>query len=397
MLTEWQELVVGKRLRGSRGVIYRIDEVHAIGGHSVIFKSSCDDDVNKLFAIKMRKPNSLVPPTSFQREIELLTRSERHRHLIIGHDCAQDESGSLAAVLEWAPMTLEQKIQHHPLTWGDYLPVMADVLEALVFLHESWKVVHRDVCPRNIVFSESDPKSPSLPIWASPTNLATNPSRPTIRYSALQALRHRGHVIVSPMLLSTYSRWASPAFWLLSGKRPFEREDRECRRPRNLSMLYKTVHHAELSTAATECVAELLVARADSARPLLAKLRGLQGRPVEAPRMSPRDNASGCVEVEAHAYAPPIANSTDELVDQYAAIAMPPRSRRSSRIKDTILPVAIATLAAGVLIVVVWAINDIWSRGRDQGRSRSTRSRCSVKVTGRNQRQTRSELRERST
>lgn len=127
------------------------------GASGLVFKAR-QRSTGQFVAIKTPHPASADDPAANRRVQQRLHQETRvlamlqHAHVVRLIDKGMAEGGRIFAVLEFIPgETLRDFLQNNgPLPLPDTLALMAQLLDALTFLHQH-QVVHRDLKPENLM------------------------------------------------------------------------------------------------------------------------------------------------------------------------------------------------------------------------------------------------------
>ena len=135
---------------------YRLTQMLGEGGYGQVFRAF-DEQLQRNVAIKI--PHVLENATQDQRdqyleEARTLAKLE-HPRIVAIHDVLVDDAGIPCIVSAYIPGTnLAMRMHSDPLTLRHGLSVLADMAEALGYVH-SLGIVHRDVKPGNILLNEA--------------------------------------------------------------------------------------------------------------------------------------------------------------------------------------------------------------------------------------------------
>jgi serine/threonine protein kinase len=155
--------VLRQRLDALAGVDLRLPNYHefsvlARGGSSVVFLAR-ERRIDRPVAIKVLPPDKgLHAAKQFEREKEIAVSLGRHPYIVQVFDAGSASDGSPFLVMEYFERgSLADRLRNEgPLSFAETLSIIEKVGSALQAAHDAG-ILHRDVKPSNILFSEYGP------------------------------------------------------------------------------------------------------------------------------------------------------------------------------------------------------------------------------------------------
>ncbi|MFZ4593781.1 MAG: serine/threonine protein kinase [Verrucomicrobiaceae bacterium] len=156
----------------------------------------------------------------------LVGQELRHDRLLATFDLAH-EPPLAAIVMAYADgHTLKQKLDLHPMHYfepDEIRPWLLDVLEALTYLHQSKRIVHRDVKPANVIVDDQEDHAVLMDFGISQVirntirhTVSTDQVTHSLVYASPQQLRHLAAAATDDI----YS-FGAMTYDLLTGRPPF--------------------------------------------------------------------------------------------------------------------------------------------------------------------------------
>jgi serine/threonine protein kinase len=277
--------VLRQRLDALAGVDLRLPNYHefsvlARGGSSVVFLAR-ERRIDRPVAIKVLPPDKeLHAAKQFEREKEIAVSLGRHPYIVQVFDAGSASDGSPFLVMEYFERgSLADRLRSEgPLSFSETLSIIEKIGSALQAAHDAG-ILHRDVKPSNILFSEYGPSLSDFGI-----------SRSVSRGEWTQSLAHFTPWHSAPEILegdhpattSDLYSLASTMFTALDGRPPFvvAGDDRSLayqlrvlRDP--LPTLLRRDLPPELHEVLVKAMAKLPADRFDSVTDFLVALRAL--------------------------------------------------------------------------------------------------------------------------
>jgi serine/threonine protein kinase len=216
--------VLKQRLDALAGVDLRLPNYHefsvlARGGSSVVFLAR-ERRIDRPVAIKVLPPDKeLHAVKQFEREKEIAVSLGRHPYIVQVFDAGSASDGSPFLVMEYFERgSLADRLRNEgPLSFTETLSIIEKIGSALQAAHDAG-ILHRDVKPSNILFSEYGPSLSDFGI-----------SRSVSRGEWTQSLAHFTPWHSAPEILegdhpsitSDVYSLASTMFTALDGRPPF--------------------------------------------------------------------------------------------------------------------------------------------------------------------------------
>lgn len=99
----------------------------------------------------------------FEREVQAAGRLN-HPHLVTIYDVALTHNPPYVVMELLTGGSLQARLNQHRLTWSQAVTLLLPLVEALDYAHQAG-IVHRDVKPGNIMFSQGQPADPFSAAW----------------------------------------------------------------------------------------------------------------------------------------------------------------------------------------------------------------------------------------
>ena len=333
--------VLRQRLEALAGVDLRLPNYHefsvlARGGSSVVFLAR-ERRIDRPVAIKVLPPDKeLHAAKQFEREKEIAVSLGRHPYIVQVFDAGAASDGSPFLVMEYFERgSLADRLRNEgPLSVDENLSIIEKIGSALQAAHDAG-ILHRDVKPSNILFSEYGPSLSDFGI-----------SRSVSRGEWTQSLAHFTPWHSAPEILegdnpsiaSDVYSLASTMFTTLDGRPPFvvSGDDRSLAYQLRvlkdpLPTLLRRDLPAGLQNVLVKAMAKLPADRFDSVTDFLAALRALstvssatptvggQAKTPQADRVKPPvaalPDGDSAPTLQTSSVANPVSNPVVEPVD----------------------------------------------------------------------------------
>jgi serine/threonine protein kinase len=205
---------------------YRIDALLGIGGMGAVYRAS-DLQLERELALKAllpRQDNAEELRQRFLREAKVAVRLE-HANIVPVYHTDEDQGVAFLLMPLLRGGTLKDRMKGRPLPPGEALTYLRQLGSALDYAHTRPEpIIHRDVKPANILFSEGDQLMLSDFGIARLSGVAPDLTRPDVAPGTVQFMapeQGRGHAVPAS---DQYSA-AVILYALLTGRLPFDGAD----------------------------------------------------------------------------------------------------------------------------------------------------------------------------